>query len=132
MPKISYGRHLFIVVSTMQSKQQQRGFSVGDFIDRGILLCIPYVSRIKKTSARSTSNMKREVVKCWLFSFVKEIFTPVNVIFPAHYHTLRAALEIICIQLLLFNENMRDVYSPSIIQLSICNCQLFEYKFFQQ
>ena len=26
---------------------------------------------------------------------------------------------------------MRDVYSPSIIQLSICNCQLFEYKFFQ-
>ena len=38
MPKISYGCHLFIVVSTMQSKQQQRGFSVGDFIDRGFLL----------------------------------------------------------------------------------------------
>ena len=30
-----------------------------------------------------------KVAKCWLFPFVKEIFTPVSVIFPAHYHTSR-------------------------------------------
>ena len=55
MPKISYGRHLFIVVSTMQSKQQQRGFSVGDFIDRGILLCsgLPALDKKKSNSYKN-------------------------------------------------------------------------------